>query len=277
MMPLNLTGQRLQLRPLYSRDIDAILTAYRDLDLQLITDGDSPPMTDTQVRAFWEEIIASPGANLRYFAIEPLEAEGHFAGACSLQQIDMRNRHAELGVWMASREQRGQGYGTEAVHLLLSYAFEVLRLDKVYLGAYDFNEGGLRAYERVGFRYEGRLLNMLHYEGRYWDEWPMRILRSEWERDSQAPSEGLRPYHPNDLDAAVTLLQQERNLADKETARAVLRRWWRQIDRTVYAYQAEGQLMGLATVSSDGDSPQVLDVVVREVYDAPFVKALREL
>lgn len=277
MMPLNLTGQRLQLRPLHSKDIESILTAYHDLDLQLITDGDSPPMTDVQVRSFWDEIISTPGVNLRYFAIEPLDAEGQFAGACSLQQIDMRNRHAELGVWMASREQRGQGYGTEAVRLLLSYAFEVMRLDKVYLGAYDFNEGGLRAYERVGFRYEGRLQNMLHYEGRYWDEWPMRILRSEWERDSQPSTEGLRPYHPNDLDTAVTLLQQERGLPDKETSRSVLRRWWRQIDRTVYAYQAEEQLVGLATVSSDGDSPQVLDVVVREAYDEAFVTALREL
>lgn len=276
-MPLNLNGQRLQLRPLHSSDLEAILSAYTDLDLQLITDGDSPPLTDVQVRAFWDEIISSPGANLRYFAIEPLNAAGQLAGACSLQQIDMRNRHAELGVWMASRDNRGQGYGTEAVRLLLGYAFDVMRLDKVYLGAYDFNEGGLRAYERVGFRYEGRLQNMLHYEGRYWDEWPMRILRSEWERDSQEPTEGLRPYHPNDLDAAVTLLQHERGLPDKEAARTVLRRWWRQIDRAIYAYQAEGQLVGLATVSSDGDSPQVLDVVVREAYDAPFVSALREL
>ncbi len=276
-MPLNLSGQRLQLRPLQSSDLDAILTAYTDLDLQLITDGDSPPLTDIQVRAFWDEILSNPGTNLRYFAIEPLNAAGQFAGACSLQQIDMRNRHAELGVWMSSREQRGQGYGAEAVRLLLNYAFDVIRLDKVYLGAYDFNEGGLRAYERVGFRYEGRLQNMLHYEGRYWDEWPMRILRSEWERDSQAPTEGLRPYHPNDLDAAITLLQHERSLPDKETARAVLRRWWRQIDRAVYAYQAEGQLVGLATVSSDSDSPQVLDVVVREAYDEAFVTALRDL
>ena len=73
------------------------------------------------------------------------------------------------------------------------------------------------------------------------------------------------------------LLLEERNLPDKETARAVLRRWWRQIDRVVYSYQVDSQLAGLATVSADGDSPQVLDVVVREVYDAAFVTALREL
>ncbi len=276
-MPLHLTGQKVKLRPLQSSDLDVIQYAYTDLDLQLITDGDSPPLTDVQVRAFWEEIIANPGANLRYFGIQSLGENGHFVGACSLQQIDLRNRHAELGIWMAGREQRGQGYGTEAVRLLLMYGFDVLRLDKIYLGVYDFNEGGFRAYERVGFRYEGRLLNMLHYEGRYWDEWPMRILRSEWERDSQTPVEGLRPYHPDDLDAAVALLLHERNLPDKETAHAMLRRWWRQIDRTVYSYQIEGQLVGLATVSAEGDAPQVLDVVVREAYDTAFVTALREL
>ncbi len=276
-MALNLTGQKVRLRPLHSDDLAIIQQAYTDLDLQLITDGDSPPLTDVQVREFWEEIITSPGPNLRYFAIEALGEGSPFVGACSLQQIDLRNRHAELGVWMASREQRGQGYGTEAVRLLLAYGFEVLRLDKVYLGAYDFNEGGLRAYERVGFRYEGRLQNMLHYEGRYWDEWPMRILRSEWERDTQAPVEGLRPYHPNDLDAAVALLLQERNLPDAESARAMLRRWWRQIDRVIYSYQVDGQLVGLATVSRDDDQPQVLDVVVREIHDAAFVTALREL
>jgi RimJ/RimL family protein N-acetyltransferase len=276
-MPLNLLGQKVKLRPLQSSDLGVIQYAYTDLDLQLITDGDSPPLTDTQVRTFWEEIIADPGEHLRYFAIQSLGENSNFVGACSLQQIDLRNRHAELGIWMAGREQRSQGYGTEAVRLLLGYGFEVLRLDKIYLGVYDFNEGGLRAYERVGFRYEGRLQNMLHYEGRYWDEWPMRILRREWQRDTQAPVEGLRFYHPDDLDAAVTLLLQERNLPDTETARTVLRRWWRQIDRAVYSYQVDGQLVGLATVTTDGDSPQVLDVVVREAYDAAFVTALREL
>ncbi len=276
-MPLNLTGQKVKLRPLHTADLETILTAYSDLDLQLITDGDSPPMSDVQVRSFWEEIIANPGVNLRYFAIEALNQSGQFLGACSLQQIDYRNRHAELSVWMASRENRGQGYGTDAVRLLLSYAFDVIRLDKVYLGVYDFNEAGIRSYERVGFRYEGRLQNMLHYEGRYWDEWAMRILRSEWERDSQAPIDGLRPYHPDDLDSAASLIQRERNLADKEAGRAVLRRWWRQIDRIIYSYQADGQLVGLATVSTDEDSPQVLDLIVGEAYDAAFVTGLREL
>ena len=267
-MPLDLTGQKVRLRALETRDLDAILAAYQNLDLQLTTDGDSPPQSDVQVRAFWEDIIADPGAELRYFAIEPLPGQngaGQFAGACSLQHMDMRNRHAELGIWMASHALRGLGYGTEAVRLLLGYAFEVARLDKVYLGVYDFNEGGIRSYERVGFRYEGRLRDMIYYEGRYWDEWPMRILRTEWERDQRPPADGLRPYHPTDLDAAVDLIRRLwPDTPDAEAARTVLRRWWRQIDREVYGYQVEGKLVGLLT--RDVDADKVFEQIVEEKY-----------
>ena len=266
-MPLDLTGKKVRLRALEMRDLDPIWQAYQDFELQLSTDGDAPPISDTQTRAFWEEIIGNPSIELRYFAIEPLPGDTHagqFVGACSLQHIDSRNRHAELGIWLAAPDFRSLGYGTDAVQILLHYAFEVVRLDKVHLGVYDFNEGGLRSYERAGFRYEGRLRQMIYYEGRYWDEWPMRILRSEWEHYSQPASDGLRPYHPSDLDAAVDLLRRLLPTTEPEAARSVLRRWWRQIDREVYGYQMEGRLVGLLTL--DIESRAVLDQVIEKDY-----------
>jgi RimJ/RimL family protein N-acetyltransferase len=265
-VPLDLSGKKVRLRALKMSDMDTIWTAYQDLDLQLSTDGDAPPISDVQTRAFWEDIITDPGDDLRYLAIEPLADgySGKFVGACSLQHIDMRNRYAELGIWMAAPEFRGLGYGTDAVQILLRYGFEVVRLDKIQLGVYDFNEAGLRSYERVGFRYEGRLRQMIYYDGRYWDEWPMRILRSEWERDQRPPADGLRPYHPTDLDAAVALIQRLMPTPDAESARAILRRWWRQIDREVYGFQADGKLVGLLTL--DSESRQVLDQVIEDTY-----------
>ena len=190
-MPL--LGNRILLRALEHRDLDPIWEAYKDLDLELVTSGDSPPYSDRWVRNFWGQRIDDPAPDMRYFAIEPLPGNpgaGVFAGMCNLQDIDTRNRHAELGIWMASRDLRGLGYGTDAIRALLPYAFEVTLLEKLHLGVYDFNEGGMRSYERVGFRYEGRLRHMIYYEGRWWDEWPMRILRSEWEHIRQPPADG---------------------------------------------------------------------------------------
>ena len=203
-------GQRVRLRALEQRDLDLICEAYQDFDLQLTTDGDAPPLSDQQVRAFWEPRIAHPAPDMRYFAIEPLSGNpgaGQFAGMCNLHDIDMRNRHAELGTWLRSAELRGRGYGTDAIKVLLPYAFEVVRLEKVYLGVYDFNESGLCCYERIGFRYEGRLRHQIYYRGRYWDEWPMRMLDGEWDVIQRPPAEGLRPYHPADQAQAVALIQ----------------------------------------------------------------------
>ncbi len=263
-MALNLAGKIVRLRALEEGDLAPLAASYNDLDMQLTTDGDAPPMSDIQVKAFWGEIITNAEPNLRYFAIEPLTGQtnaGKMVGACSLQNIDLRNRHAELSIFMLSREYRGLGYGTDAVRLLLVYAFDVLRLDKVYLGVYDFNEGGIRTYERVGFRYEGCLRQMLHYEGRYWDEWHMSILRSEWEAGQRAPADGLRPYHPDDLEAALALIQalaKEPVIREKETARVFLRRWWHQFDRALYGYQLEGKLVGLLTIDSEGFARDML-------------------
>ncbi len=267
-MPL--MGKRVLLRALEQNDLPAIWEAYKDLDLELITSGDSPPVSDRQVYAFWEERIVSPAPDMRYFVIEPLPGQqgaGVFAGMCNLYDVDMRNRHAELALWLASREFRGLGYGTDAIQTLLPYAFEVTRLEKVHLGVYDFNEGGMRSYERVGFRYEGRLRHQIYYEGRYWDEWPMRILRTEWELIRQPPQEGLRPYHPADQESAMTLIQAAFSTPDHHSARAVLRDWWRHIEKDVYCFQESSQVLAVFTVPADGVRRNVLDIAARADAD----------
>ena len=272
-----LIGARVALRALEERDLDLIWEAYKDLELELITSGDSPPVSDYQVRAFWRERIERPAPDMRYFVIEPLPGQqgaGQFAGMCNLQEIDMRNRHADLGIWLACNDLHGLGYGTDAIRILLPYAFDVARLDKLHLGVYDFNEGGLRCYERIGFRYEGRLRQMLHYQGRYWDEWAMRILRSEWDLIRLPPADGLRPYHPADQEQALAHLQRLLPAPDRESARAKLRAWWRQIDRDLYSYQVEGSLVGLAAL--DPSQAEIPEIVAQAEYRETMLTLLHD-
>jgi|GEM_PF-596081 len=276
-MPL--VGKKVLLRALEQRDLDPLWEAYKDFDLELTTSGDSPPVSDRQVHAFWSKRIDDPAPEMRYFVIEPLPDQpfaGQFAGMCNLYDVDMRNRHAELAIWLAARDIRGLGFGTDAIRALLPYAFEVVRLDKVHLGVYDFNEGGVRSYERVGFRYEGRLRQQIYYEGRYWDEWPMRILRSEWDAIRQAPMDGLRPFHPDDQTAAVDLLQQIYAIQTNAAARTILRKWWRQIDRDVFSYQVNGALVGLITLSNYDPTTESNDESARRVLDQAVADTQRE-
>lgn len=268
-MPL--MGNRVMLRALEQRDLGPIWEAYKDLDLELITSGDSPPVSDRQVYAFWSQRIDNPAPDMRYFAIEPLPGQkgaGQFAGMCNLQDIDMRNRHAELALWLASPDLRGLGYGTDAIQTLLPYAFEVAHVEKVYLGAYDFNEPGIRSYERVGFCYEGRLRHQIYYQGRYWDEWAMRILVTEWDLIRRPPADGMRPYHPADQEQAVALIQRTHALTDSQSAHATLRRWRRRIDCDVRSYQVHGELVGLFAAPTDSDDHDIIEIAALDEFRA---------
>jgi RimJ/RimL family protein N-acetyltransferase len=74
----------------------------------------------------------------------------------------------------------GKGHGTEATRLVLGHAFDTLNLNRVWLHVYEYNEAGLRLYQKVGFRTEGRLREDNVRDGRYRDTLVMAVLREEW-------------------------------------------------------------------------------------------------
>src|SRR5262249_62195912 len=70
--------------------------------------------------------------------------------------------------------------------LLVEHAFEILNLNRVWLHVYEFNERGIRTYERVGFQKEGVLRQDHFHDGRYWSTIIMGILREEWQAAKKA-------------------------------------------------------------------------------------------
>jgi RimJ/RimL family protein N-acetyltransferase len=111
-----------------------------------------------------------------------LRAGDRLVGGTGLHDIDQRCRKAQFGIFLGPREEWGQGHGTEATRLLLDYAFATLNLNRVWLQVYEYNERGLRAYEKVGFRREGVLRQDTFRDGRYWDTVVMGLLRQEWDK-----------------------------------------------------------------------------------------------
>ena len=64
-----------------------------------------------------------------------------------------KDDEAELGYWMGVRYW-GQGRVTEAARELLRYAFEDMKLSRVWCGYYDGNEKSKRVQEKLGFKYQ---------------------------------------------------------------------------------------------------------------------------
>jgi RimJ/RimL family protein N-acetyltransferase len=86
-----------------------------------------------------------------------------------------------LGIVIGEKSRWGQGYGQEAVKLLLDYGFSLLNLNSVMLGTFSFNQRALRCYEKVGFKMIGRRRDARIIAGEKHDMILMDILAEEFE------------------------------------------------------------------------------------------------
>ena len=87
-----------------------------------------------------------------------------------------------MGIGIGERDCWGKGYGTDAMRVVLRFAFVELNLHRVGLNVFEYNPRAIRSYEKAGFVEEGRLRGFLHRNNRRWDLIFMGILRDEWER-----------------------------------------------------------------------------------------------
>jgi RimJ/RimL family protein N-acetyltransferase len=102
-------------------------------------------------------------------------------GNLDFHNFDWHERSSEFGIFIGDKRFWSQGYGQEAVRLLLRYGFQDVNLHRIYLRVFETNKRAIRAYERCGFVHEGRM-RQAHYEnGRYIDVLFMSVLRPEWD------------------------------------------------------------------------------------------------
>jgi RimJ/RimL family protein N-acetyltransferase len=101
-------------------------------------------------------------------------------GSCQLHSIHAVHRSAELQMRIGSARHRGRGYGSEALGLLLAFAFRDLNLHRVYLHTFATNEVAIRVYEKAGFTTEGTLRDGAYIDGRYVDVLVMSLLAGEF-------------------------------------------------------------------------------------------------
>jgi RimJ/RimL family protein N-acetyltransferase len=88
-------------------------------------------------------------------------------------------RTTDLTLIIGEKDCWGKGYGTEAILLLLDYAFGFLNFHRVAVGVVGFNERALHFYKKVGFKKEGIQRDGYYYNHEYHDFVMMSILEDE--------------------------------------------------------------------------------------------------
>jgi len=111
-----------------------------------------------------------------------------FIGTTEL--YDVRGAQGTLGIIIGERSHWARGYGPEAMHALLGYAFDVLGLDLVRLNTFGDNLRAQAAFRKVGFHEVERRTEA---SGRI--DVRMELPRATWSsvrHDHVAASRGMR-------------------------------------------------------------------------------------
>ena len=151
---------------------------YGDPEIWHLTSWAPSPLNRSAVEKLFEDRKLSPVDDS--FAIH-LKGDDEPVGVISLMNISDANESAELSVIVGHPDDRHQGYGTQAIELLLRYAFEELRLNRVGLSAFDFNGEAISAYEKLGFVVEGRYRRAIKRNSHFHDAILMSIIKGEWQ------------------------------------------------------------------------------------------------
>lgn len=177
-----LVGERIYLSPKSCEEEDIIKFTEWMNDFEITDYIDNSSMLFSY-ESEKEWIIASakkssPG-NFNIIDLETNE----LIGSVGFDKIKDVSRSAVLGVFIGDDKYRSNGYGTEAIKLLLEYGFKYLNLHSIKLTVLDVNARAYKCYVKCGFKETGRDREAMYLNGKYHDVIHMDILESEFAGD----------------------------------------------------------------------------------------------
>lgn len=135
----------------------------------------------SEEEAHWFDTMLQQPPEMHPFVIEAKDGETWKPiGNCGFHDVDWRNSNAELGIFIGDKTYWNNGYGAEAIRLLLKVGFETMNLHRIWLRVQGNNARAIHCYEKVGFVHEGRKREAEYKNGRYHDMILMSVLRDEW-------------------------------------------------------------------------------------------------
>jgi RimJ/RimL family protein N-acetyltransferase len=179
-MTAPVTGQLVRLVA-HNAETDAEALARWDVDSEYMRQLDSGPHQPGRTKKIKEAIEKeqSEDPNTIAFSVRTL-ADDRFIGFVAFDGINWQHGETFVAIGIGDPAYRGNGYGTDAMRVMLRYGFMELNLNRIQLDAFSYNERAIKSYLKAGFVEEGRQRGMLLRNGQRWDFVYMSVLCDEW-------------------------------------------------------------------------------------------------
>ena len=170
-----LEGEHVLLRELQPSDVT-------DSYLRWMNDHEIMRYTESRFKKHSYDDLVSYIKNLNrkenvFLAIILKETNTHI-GNIKIGPINWNHRTADVGIIVGEKTHWGKRIATEAIQLIVQYAFSELSVHKLTAGCYAKNVGSFKAFLKAGFSLEGIRKEQFVCEGTYTDEYILGITNS---------------------------------------------------------------------------------------------------
>lgn len=149
------------LRHLNEKDAPLMLEWMHDSEINCNFQADFASSTMESVLSFISDSFNDESRNFAF-----VDEKDEYLGTISLKNISYKNGNAEYAI-VTRKKAQGTGAAMRATQEVLKYAFEELKLHKVYLNVLEDNVRAQKLYEKCGFVYEGSAVDAVRINGQY--------------------------------------------------------------------------------------------------------------
>lgn len=146
---VTLRGGRVVLREKRPEDAPNDYRWRTDEELSRLDAAAPLRMSFREFARYYQDELRYPTPWSRRFAIDT--AEGKHIGNCMYYDIDAVAREAEVGIMIGDKAYWSQGYGFDAMVLLVEHIFDTTPMERLYLHTLEWNTRARRSFQRCGF------------------------------------------------------------------------------------------------------------------------------
>lgn len=171
-----LTGKKIKLRALEPSDLELLYHWENDAATWTVSNTQTPFS-----KYVLEQYIAN--AHLDIYSTKQLrliicDLKDKAIGCIDLFDFDPNHKRAGVGILIASTNDRKKGYATEALELLIKYAFSTLNLHQLYCNITTDNEASIKLFKRHKFKIAGTKKDWIRDGNSFLDECIFQLINS---------------------------------------------------------------------------------------------------
>ncbi len=174
-----MNGKKVLLRAMEPEDVEILYSWENDTSIWHLSSTIAPLSRFTLEQYVLNTNMDIYGSRQLRMMIDLTENSGDMKTIGSVDLFEFEPTHLRAGIGiLVHQDFRGQGYASEALDLLIKYAFRTLQLHQVFCNISPENSDSLNLFKSKGFEYIGTKKQWNHFNNLWYDESMFQLINN---------------------------------------------------------------------------------------------------